>query len=1268
MSGKPLRILQANLQHQHEAQHALLNDEALQDFSILLIQEPAGFRTAEGRFIATPQNHHRWTQHVPSLQDETEWWPFRSLIYASHSLRARQIEIPSKDITAVEFQVEGRACLAFSVYVPPIEGTFDHHTEIIDNTLLHVEKICAQYPTHEIVLCGDLNRHDQLWGGDRVRHDEGGRILQCIDQLGLQVLLPRGTATHNSGTTIDLALATSGLANDRTVCQAWHTAYGSDHEAIETQFALDTYEPSREPRRLFRNTNWQRARQLASVGLRQLPLCSTALDTSQQIDSFTTGFTRIVQDVVFQCTPTARPSPYAKRWWSLSLSQLRRNYTQVRNEARSQRRGHPRDRRLDERVRTARKVFHDACRRQRRTKWEEFLDASQNIWRAAKYLHPAEGSQFGSIPVLETPGGLCTKDSDISKELINQFFSQTAQVEEYVPQTTVPPPLRWETLSKEEIHNAILRAAPYKAPGPDGLPAIVWKMLWPEVGDHVTALFRAILQSGHFPHPWRSARILPLRKPDKPNYKLAKAYRPISLLATLGKTLESVLAERISYLDETHGLLPKCHFGARKQRSTIDALQLVTEDIYQAWKRKQVVTMLSFDLKGAFNGVHRDVLVQRLRARRIPSQLSRLVHSFCSDRKASVMVNGTESETIDVAHAGLPQGSPLSPILFLFYNADLVAGKLSGTLGKMAFVDDFTVWVSSPTIRRNTNRIRSEIIPMVERWCKTSGATFEPDKTQMINFSRNDYHRQHETAVRFQGLTITPKHEIKLLGLVLDQKLSFHSHTARAAKRGEKAALALRRLQGLRPAAARQLFLATIAPVTDYGAPVWVPCSSAHVQSRIDRSMKIGALAITGMFKSAALSAAMVEAGLELPHDRLNEQIRKDWLRLQYKPRHHVSWSLIHRLGQVGKFQSPLERTQAKFGLMDQKEIDPIPVFNKSPWQPSPHISIQGKDIAMQAEEASANKQDIITFYTDASVRHGLSGIGVYTPPPFGLQFSATLDRGPKPDPTQIELEAIRVALQAIVNDPVYGLRFGSVKHHIVTDSERALRLLRQPGRHKTETLRQIFTLLQAARQQQLEVQFTWVPAHSGVQGNEIAHSFAHSATDTGHIPTDRKVTLQEARKQNHHCWDRKRAFFQSLKVARHLRELDKALPGRHTRKLYDRLKRTDAAILAQLRGGYCRLNGYLHRIGQVDSDLCLCGQKETVQHFLLECPRWTQERQQYWSQDQLRHLTTAKLCGAYTSNELDGPIENWQPTMRFVRDTISFVKDTERLNAGTTD
>lgn len=194
-----------------------------------------------------------------------------------------------------------------------MEGPADRHAEVIDRILGHVENTCTQHRAHEIILCGDFNRHDQLWGGDGVRRDEGERVIQCMDQLSLQLLLPRGTPTHDSGTTIDLALATSGLTDDLTSCQLWHTAYGSDHEAIETSFALNAYEPSREPRRIFRNADWQRACQLVATVLRESPLHSAILNTPQQLDDFTSLLTQIIQCAVFQCTPTARPSPYAKR-------------------------------------------------------------------------------------------------------------------------------------------------------------------------------------------------------------------------------------------------------------------------------------------------------------------------------------------------------------------------------------------------------------------------------------------------------------------------------------------------------------------------------------------------------------------------------------------------------------------------------------------------------------------------------------------------------------------------------------------------------------------------------------------------------------------------------------------------------------------------------------------------------------------------------------------------------------------------------------------
>jgi hypothetical protein len=80
--------------------------------------------------------------------------------------------------------------------------------------------------------------------------------------------------------------------------------------------------------------------------------------------------------------------------------------------------------------------------------------------------------------------------------------------------------------------------------------------------------------------------------------------------------------------------------------------------------------------------------------------------------------------------------------------------------------------------------------------------------------------------------------------------------------------------------------------------------------------------------------------------------------------------------------------------------------------------------------------------------------------------------------------------------------------------------------------------------------------------------------------------------------------------VGKHAKRVDAALPGKHTRQLYDRLPRKEASVLAQLRTGMARLNGYLYRINAAETDQCACGQaKETVEHFLFRCRKWTAHR-----------------------------------------------------------
>ena len=84
-----------------------------------------------------------------------------------------------------------------------------------------------------------------------------------------------------------------------------------------------------------------------------------------------------------------------------------------------------------------------------------------------------------------------------------------------------------------------------------------------------------------------------LKKPDKPDYTLPKAYRPIALLNTLGKALEGVTAAKLSTWAEELKLLPPEQMGARKGRSTESALELLTESTYTAWGCGKIATLLS---------------------------------------------------------------------------------------------------------------------------------------------------------------------------------------------------------------------------------------------------------------------------------------------------------------------------------------------------------------------------------------------------------------------------------------------------------------------------------------------------------------------------------------------------------------------------------------------------------------------------------------------------------------------------------------------------
>jgi hypothetical protein len=153
---------------------------------------------------------------------------------------------------------------------------------------------------------------------------------------------------------------------------------------------------------------------------------------------------------------------------------------------------------------------------------------------------------------------------------------------------------------------------------------------------------------------------------SKGDYTIAKTWRPISLLSTLGKVPESVVAESILFAVDAFGLLPTNHFGARKRRSAEQALMLLQEYIYKAWRPRLVVSLISFDVKGPYNGICKERLLQRLEARDIPQRLLHWIDTFCLKRIASFELNGQSSELKIYHKLDFPKDiSITNPVLLL---------------------------------------------------------------------------------------------------------------------------------------------------------------------------------------------------------------------------------------------------------------------------------------------------------------------------------------------------------------------------------------------------------------------------------------------------------------------------------------------------------------------------------------------------------------------------------------------------------------------------
>ena len=180
------------------------------------------------------------------------------------------------------------------------------------------------------------------------------------------------------------------------------------------------------------------------------------------------------------------------------------------------------------------------------------------------------------------------------------------------------------------------------------------------------SIYSILINTGYHPKPWKQAVGYILKKPNKPDYSAPKAYRVISLLNCLGKVSERILAQRLSYLAETTHLLHPTQLGGRLKKSAIDTALLLTNEVEQNKLLGLKTSTVFLDVKGAFDHVAKNQLLAILRDLKLPLSLIHWTSSFLDNRLIKLSFN-QNTESFKPINTGIPQGSPISPILFLIY-------------------------------------------------------------------------------------------------------------------------------------------------------------------------------------------------------------------------------------------------------------------------------------------------------------------------------------------------------------------------------------------------------------------------------------------------------------------------------------------------------------------------------------------------------------------------------------------------------------------------
>ena len=306
------------------------------------------------------------------------------------------------------------------------------------------------------------------------------------------------------------------------------------------------------------------------------------------------------------------------------------------------------------------------------------------------------------------------------------------------------------------------------------------------------------LKIGHVPKGWKKAKLIPIYKGKGEKDEMTN-YRGISILPTFSKLIERIVANRVYAHLDTYDLFYKHQYGFRRGMGCESLLLKFMDRLSNAKAENKNFLAVYIDFAKAFDTLNIKILLKKIAHYKIPTAWFR---SYLSGRTQFTQI-GTKTSKPKIITCGVPQGSVLGPLLFL-----LAVNCLpnSSQFFSILFADDTTLILENKDL--NLLFIQANLfLKDFEKWCHANYLSLAPSKTRFMLFSKQktvpNLYLMNEQIIRVheQG----QEKSFKLVGVCIDDSVSWHHHIDHIRKKVNTALGMLKRSKNFIPTAIKKM-------------------------------------------------------------------------------------------------------------------------------------------------------------------------------------------------------------------------------------------------------------------------------------------------------------------------------------------------------------------------------------------------------------------------------------------------------------------------------